>query len=276
MRPMVHSDAKCNPVDSIGSSTKSRVSHSERPPSARFPGKKTARREGISSPFSDAGGCTSPQNSGMGPSLNSCRESVGDVLSERPVVIGVQRDRVRPTVLRCPLRTAFRRPPGAPTSSPEHRSASVPLTCSTSRRSRCRTTMRSSRGTITTRRAPGRPPGSRDSRSTPSLPAAASHLQLRRVRPQRGRGAERRRRPLRPFASRALGARQWVVSERGFNRFSGPDASGLGFLAHCAWTSNVLSHAARLRRRAEERSGDQNGVHPAALRFYTVAYCTPS
>ena len=34
---MVDSDAKCNPVDSIGSSTKSRVSHSERRPSARFP-----------------------------------------------------------------------------------------------------------------------------------------------------------------------------------------------------------------------------------------------
>src|SRR5208337_4240411 len=31
----------------------------------RFQGTKTARREGISSPFSDAGGCTSPQNSGF-------------------------------------------------------------------------------------------------------------------------------------------------------------------------------------------------------------------
>jgi pyrimidine deaminase RibD-like protein len=29
-----------------------------------FQGTKTARREGVSSPFSDAGGCTSPQNSG--------------------------------------------------------------------------------------------------------------------------------------------------------------------------------------------------------------------
>jgi hypothetical protein len=38
--PGVDSDAKCNPVDSIGSSTKSRVSHSERRPSARFPGDK--------------------------------------------------------------------------------------------------------------------------------------------------------------------------------------------------------------------------------------------
>ena len=43
---LVDSDAKCNPVDSIGSSTKSRVSHSERRPSARFPGDKdgSARR----------------------------------------------------------------------------------------------------------------------------------------------------------------------------------------------------------------------------------------
>ena len=42
----VDSDAKCNPVDSIGSSTKSRVSHSERRPSARFPGDEdgSARR----------------------------------------------------------------------------------------------------------------------------------------------------------------------------------------------------------------------------------------
>src|SRR5271166_4630022 len=42
----VDSEAKCNPVDSIGSSTKSRVSHSERRPSARFPGDKdgSARR----------------------------------------------------------------------------------------------------------------------------------------------------------------------------------------------------------------------------------------
>ena len=42
----VDSGAKCNPVDSIGSSTKSRVSHSERRPSARFPGDKdgSARR----------------------------------------------------------------------------------------------------------------------------------------------------------------------------------------------------------------------------------------
>ena len=44
--PGVDSDAKCNPVDSIGSSTKSRVSHSERRPSARFPGDEdgSARR----------------------------------------------------------------------------------------------------------------------------------------------------------------------------------------------------------------------------------------
>ncbi|HME83513.1 MAG TPA: dienelactone hydrolase family protein, partial [Roseiarcus sp.] len=46
MKPVVDSEAKCNPVDSIGSSTKSRVSHSERRPSARFPGDKdgSARR----------------------------------------------------------------------------------------------------------------------------------------------------------------------------------------------------------------------------------------
>jgi transposase len=45
-KDLVDSDAKCNPVDSIGSSTKSRVSHSERRPSARFPGDKdgSARR----------------------------------------------------------------------------------------------------------------------------------------------------------------------------------------------------------------------------------------
>ena len=38
-----------------------------------FQGTKTARREGISSPFSDARGCTSPQNSGApcGPKLSS-------------------------------------------------------------------------------------------------------------------------------------------------------------------------------------------------------------
>jgi NADPH:quinone reductase-like Zn-dependent oxidoreductase len=43
----VDSDAKCNPVDSIGSSTKSRVSHSERRRPARFPGDKdgSARRK---------------------------------------------------------------------------------------------------------------------------------------------------------------------------------------------------------------------------------------
>jgi transposase-like protein len=42
----VDSDAKCNPVDSVGSSTKSRVSHSEGRPSVRFPGDKdgSARR----------------------------------------------------------------------------------------------------------------------------------------------------------------------------------------------------------------------------------------
>ena len=42
----VDSDAKCNAVDSIGSSTKSRVPHSERRPSAQFPGDEdgSARR----------------------------------------------------------------------------------------------------------------------------------------------------------------------------------------------------------------------------------------
>jgi hypothetical protein len=43
---MVDSDARCNPVDSIGSSRESRVSHSEPSPSARFPRDKdgSARR----------------------------------------------------------------------------------------------------------------------------------------------------------------------------------------------------------------------------------------
>src|SRR6516165_7837048 len=36
-----------------------------------FQGTKSARREGISSPFNDAGGCTSPQNPG-GPSRRGC------------------------------------------------------------------------------------------------------------------------------------------------------------------------------------------------------------
>jgi transposase, IS5 family len=36
LKAVVDSDAKCNPVDSIGSSTESRVSHSESEPSARF------------------------------------------------------------------------------------------------------------------------------------------------------------------------------------------------------------------------------------------------
>src|SRR5271157_4137008 len=37
-----------------------------------FQGTKTARREGISSPFSDAGGCTSPQNSGVLLGVYTC------------------------------------------------------------------------------------------------------------------------------------------------------------------------------------------------------------
>src|SRR5208282_3310540 len=60
----VDSDVRCNPVDSIGSSTESRVSHSEPRLLLGFQGTKTARREGTSSPFSDAGGCTSRRNSG--------------------------------------------------------------------------------------------------------------------------------------------------------------------------------------------------------------------
>jgi hypothetical protein len=60
----VDSDVRCNPVDSIGSSAESRVSHSEPRLLLGFEGTKTARREGISSPFSDARGCTSRRNSG--------------------------------------------------------------------------------------------------------------------------------------------------------------------------------------------------------------------
>ena len=58
------SDAKCNPVDSIGSSTESRVPIPNPRLLLGFQGTKTARREGTSSPFSDAGGCTSRRNSG--------------------------------------------------------------------------------------------------------------------------------------------------------------------------------------------------------------------
>ena len=53
------------PVDSIGSSTESRVSHSKRRLLLGFEGTKTARREGISSTFSDARGCTSRRNSSV-------------------------------------------------------------------------------------------------------------------------------------------------------------------------------------------------------------------
>jgi hypothetical protein len=67
----VDSDAKCNPVDSIGSSTKSRVPIPNAGLLLGFQGMKTARREGISSPFSDAGGCTSPQNSGDTSATNN-------------------------------------------------------------------------------------------------------------------------------------------------------------------------------------------------------------
>ena len=67
------SDAKCNAVDSIGSSTKSRVSHSEHRPSARF-GDKDGSARRMSSPFSDARGCTSPQNSGVHLGLDKPRK----------------------------------------------------------------------------------------------------------------------------------------------------------------------------------------------------------
>ena len=65
---------KCNAVDSIGSSTKSSGFPFRTPAFCSVSrGTKTARREGISSPFSDARGCTSPQNSGApcGPKLSS-------------------------------------------------------------------------------------------------------------------------------------------------------------------------------------------------------------
>ena len=46
-----------------------------------FQGTKSARREGISSPFNNAGGCTSPQNSGWlrwvcGSSLRAVMSSI--------------------------------------------------------------------------------------------------------------------------------------------------------------------------------------------------------
>ena len=59
------SDVRCNPVNSIGSSTESRVSHPEPRLLLGFRGTTTARREGTSSQFSDAGCCTSRQNSGL-------------------------------------------------------------------------------------------------------------------------------------------------------------------------------------------------------------------
>ena len=60
----VDSDVRCNPVDSIGPSTESRVSHSEPPPFARFPRDKDGSARRNIEPFSDAGGCTSRRNSG--------------------------------------------------------------------------------------------------------------------------------------------------------------------------------------------------------------------
>jgi hypothetical protein len=70
----VDSDVRCNPVDSIGSSTESRVSHSEPRLLLGFQGTKTARRERKSSPFSDAGCCTSRQNSGGRRILSAGRQ----------------------------------------------------------------------------------------------------------------------------------------------------------------------------------------------------------
>ena len=70
----VDSDVRCNPVDNIGSSTGSRFFHSEPRLLLGFQGTKTARREGTSNPFSDAGGCTSRRNSGTGWSVTVTRE----------------------------------------------------------------------------------------------------------------------------------------------------------------------------------------------------------
>ena len=60
----VDSDAKCNPVDSIGSSTKVGFPSPNAGLLLGFQGTKTARRGGISSPFSDAGGCAAPELQG--------------------------------------------------------------------------------------------------------------------------------------------------------------------------------------------------------------------
>ena len=102
------------PVDSIGSSTESRVSHSEPRLLLGFQGTKTARREGTSSPFSDAGGCTSRRNSGRQERLGvrdartprccpgrSPRTSeafrIGKRAVSREISIGDFRRRIRPS-----------------------------------------------------------------------------------------------------------------------------------------------------------------------------------
>src|SRR4029077_14976471 len=50
-----------------------------------FQGTKTARRGGISSPFSDAGGCTSPQNSGVSKTQPWAREVPSLSLPQSPI-----------------------------------------------------------------------------------------------------------------------------------------------------------------------------------------------
>jgi hypothetical protein len=76
---LVDSDAKCNPVDSIGSSTKSRLPIPNAGLLLGFQGTKTALREGISSAFSDAGGCTSPRNSGL---LSALKKAIAEDVIE--------------------------------------------------------------------------------------------------------------------------------------------------------------------------------------------------
>jgi hypothetical protein len=61
----VDSDAKCNPVDSLVPQRKVGFPIRNAGLLLGLQGTKTARREGISSPFRDPGGCTSSQNSGV-------------------------------------------------------------------------------------------------------------------------------------------------------------------------------------------------------------------
>ena len=76
-RGRVDSDVRCNPVDSIGSSTESRVSHSEPRLLLGFRGTKTARREGTSSPFSDAGVALRVRTQGRFARASSCGKTMG-------------------------------------------------------------------------------------------------------------------------------------------------------------------------------------------------------